>query len=719
MKNISFLLALCLLYSYALQGQSSQSKNPDEMALLNACLGNNTIKVYHLLGTEANLNESREASFRLFELLQRQTANDGGYVLIDSEAFKTEERRETIPEDLSVFMLLLRAGADITMHGIEGKDDDGVKTTDIGDNIVLYTGSDEKTKSKIVYHSKTGLNALEYAKKYKLNDFVKVFDVVSLPLLKEIKDPAAVKKLIEHGADVNERSTIEGFTPLFIACQYGNQEVISTLLENGADPNLSLNNGMTPIFAVAENGSPETAQQIMKAGAKINEAVEEFYTPFRNAIINQNTPIVKFLLNNGVEADQYLGSEKTSALYYSAQEGYTHMLEILLKAGADPNLAHEGGQTPVCIAAYFGRSESIALLVQAGAKLDDPAFENNTPLMHAFTHEHPEAFKLLLESGADPNCRLQNERTALHFVVQKRREEYLLPLIVADADPNLVMSDGNTPLSLAVRDSNLYMAGVLLEAGADIHWEGPGGENLLFINDDPLMVDFLAAKGADINGLDRRKRNALVDALEKKEQEKVYSLMKNDADMEAANNYFSIYKTDKAFIKYLKENGAKFKFRDEAYNLEEPGWVDYYLVLKLGLLNIPEYDARSWPFSMGGAIGLVPIYKFKANCSLLLNFIGSEGLYLINAHVTPTLRYCLIPSGLYIGAGGQYQYILAASGGKDRPDFVYEGPRSYIAPYVALGFEAYEGYMELGYRVRDKDQPGIFSITFGFNIADL
>lgn len=719
MKPIIILLALCLLYPLVLEGQSPQKKDPDELALLNACLENNARKVYPLLGSGADLKESKEASFWLFKLLQKQTVDDGGIVLSNFDVINAENRRAPNPQDVEIFILLLRSGADISMHGIEGKDDAGIQVIEMTEDVNLHMGGGEKTSSKIVYHSKTGLNALEYAQKNKLIYFTEAFDVVSLPLLKEIKDPSAVKKLIRNGANVNAKSLIEGFTPLFIACQYENQEIISTLLENGADPNLALGNAITPIFTVASIGHPTTARLLLNAGAKINEPLKEFHTPFRYAFGKHNTPMVEFFLKEGLQPDQFIGEKNLTALYFSAQEGFTDLVKILLEAGADPNLADEEGQTPVCIAAYMGRFEATEELVRAGAKLDDPAFETNTPLMHAYSHKHLDVFKLLLESGADPNWRLNNERTALHFAVHNRNEDYLLPLLESGADPNLVMSDGNTPLSLAVRDSNLYMSRVLLEAGADIHWRGPDGENLLFINNDLSMVDLLVAEGADINGLDNRKRDALAYALVKKEQEKAHRLIEHHASMEAANTYFSIYETDKAFIKYLKKNGAEFKFRDEAYDLEEAGWYDFYLVMKLGLMNIPDYDARSWPFSMGGAFGIVPMYKFKANCSALINFIGSGGIYLINVHMTPTLRYCISSSGLYLGAGGQYQYILDASGGKDNPEYEYTGRRSFIAPYVAIGFEAYTGYMELGYRVRDTDQPGILSITLGFNIADL
>jgi ankyrin repeat protein len=54
-----------------------------------------------------------------------------------------------------------------------------------------------------------------------------------------------VRKFIEYGADVNERSN--GMTPLMIAARYNNVEIIKMLLDNGADATLKNDRGFTAL----------------------------------------------------------------------------------------------------------------------------------------------------------------------------------------------------------------------------------------------------------------------------------------------------------------------------------------------------------------------------------------------------------------------------------------------------------------------------------------
>jgi hypothetical protein len=50
-------------------------------------------------------------------------------------------------------------------------------------------------------------------------------------------DTAAVRSLIENGANVNSRTSAEGWSALHYAVRNGNPEVVQLLLKAGADPN--------------------------------------------------------------------------------------------------------------------------------------------------------------------------------------------------------------------------------------------------------------------------------------------------------------------------------------------------------------------------------------------------------------------------------------------------------------------------------------------------
>lgn len=74
-------------------------------------------------------------------------------------------------------------------------------------------------------------------------------------------DIEVVKKFIEYGTDVNEKSN--GMSPLMIAARYNRVEIIKILLANGANLNLKDEKGFTALKH-AELSNAKEAVQILK-----------------------------------------------------------------------------------------------------------------------------------------------------------------------------------------------------------------------------------------------------------------------------------------------------------------------------------------------------------------------------------------------------------------------------------------------------------------------
>lgn len=75
-------------------------------------------------------------------------------------------------------------------------------------------------------------------------------------------DVEAVKKFIQYGADVNEKSN--GMTPLMLAARYNNVEIINLLVANGADIKVKDERGNTAI-RYAELSNAQQAIDTLKA----------------------------------------------------------------------------------------------------------------------------------------------------------------------------------------------------------------------------------------------------------------------------------------------------------------------------------------------------------------------------------------------------------------------------------------------------------------------
>lgn len=72
--------------------------------------------------------------------------------------------------------------------------------------------------------------------------------------------------LVEAGADMT--AEYNDYTPLLLACQEGNADIVCWMLQNGVDPSTNVNRwGVTPMHAAAMSGSDEVVQALLRHDA--------------------------------------------------------------------------------------------------------------------------------------------------------------------------------------------------------------------------------------------------------------------------------------------------------------------------------------------------------------------------------------------------------------------------------------------------------------------
>ncbi|RZJ66134.1 MAG: ankyrin repeat domain-containing protein [Flavobacterium sp.] len=76
-------------------------------------------------------------------------------------------------------------------------------------------------------------------------------------------DLEVVKKFVEYGADINEKSN--GMTPLMIAARYNNVQITEYLLSKGAKADEKSENGFTALRWAEASGAKEVAAVLAKA----------------------------------------------------------------------------------------------------------------------------------------------------------------------------------------------------------------------------------------------------------------------------------------------------------------------------------------------------------------------------------------------------------------------------------------------------------------------
>ncbi len=156
--------------------------------------------------------------------------------------------------------------------------------------------------------------------------------------------------------------------------------------------------------------------------------------------------------------------------------------------------------SPLMYALLRCKYNMVVLLLDLGA---DPnqLVAGKTALVHCMYEEQA---KLLIGRGADPNIGYPLSRVALLY---PHRTEIAKLLLENGAKVNPDATE--SPLFRAVFANNLPVAKLLVEHGADMHFEGKSALHLAAVNCYPPMCDFLMDKGLDPNELDVNGASAL------------------------------------------------------------------------------------------------------------------------------------------------------------------------------------------------------------------
>ncbi len=132
-----------------------------------------------------------------------------------------------------------------------------------------------------------------------------------------------------HPELVNELSD-DGFTPLGLACYFGQPEIARFLVLKGADVNMASKNGfnVAPIHSAVAASQLEITRMLIENGANVNVKQQAGVTPLHTAAQNGNLEILILLLENGAEVNVRMEGGKLPA-DLALEKGFTEIAEIL------------------------------------------------------------------------------------------------------------------------------------------------------------------------------------------------------------------------------------------------------------------------------------------------------------------------------------------------------------------------------------------------------
>ncbi|MCA9294958.1 MAG: ankyrin repeat domain-containing protein [Phycisphaerales bacterium] len=164
-----------------------------------------------------------------------------------------------------------------------------------------------------------GMSALMMALYHRRQDIVALLRPGAEPLniheAAALGDVSAILRAVEANTDAVNRMSADGFTPLHIACYFGNHDAALACLNHGADLHaVSANpSRLCPIHSAAAGGHREIIQLLLRNGADPNCVQHGGWTALHSAAGHGHVEMVRTLLDGGAHAHQASDDGKTPA----------------------------------------------------------------------------------------------------------------------------------------------------------------------------------------------------------------------------------------------------------------------------------------------------------------------------------------------------------------------------------------------------------------------
>jgi ankyrin repeat protein len=313
---------------------------------------------------------------------------------------------------------------------------------------------------------------------------------------------ATVRALLDFRAEVNVTGS-DWPSPIVYASSEANLQVLKLLLDGGADARSEDpgNPGWTALHAACKRSDPDPAfaELLVEHGADVNAVTNiSKTTPLHNAV--SSAAVVQLLLKKEAFVDPQDSDGKTPLSHACDNLNSARVVEILIKAGADPmikdktygatslhyscssdelapivihsgrcddfNVANKHGSTPLMYAACAGRSDVISCLLQTGkVKLDHTQSGGQNASIFAARFGNIEVLKLLIEHDASMILQPDKRKaTALHMACSHGHLGVVKLLLETDAS-NIEAVDcaKRTPFDYAAEGGHTDIVALMLK----------------------------------------------------------------------------------------------------------------------------------------------------------------------------------------------------------------------------------------------------------------
>jgi ankyrin repeat protein len=343
-------------------------------------------------------------------------------------------------------------------------------------------------------------------------------------------DATMVLAILQTNAAAALLTNSLGETALHLGAAAANSAVVEALLAAKAPLNAQAQGETALHYAISYQRMLRFAADLGKTNMQqlLGIALRSLENPEMRSIGDKATPLDKMTLRRAFAAHD--DPERTRA--------ELKIVELLLEADADLNIADLAGITALHCAAMRSQPEFLQMLLAKGADVSVQGRAGQTPLQCAALFGSPASVKLLLEKGAKVGKSNRFGITPILLAVLSGNPESARLLLERGAFADDLSNDGETPLHLAAWLQDPEMVALLLDRGhAAINGRaGKLGETALHCaaaRGDAAMVRLLLEHKADINATDKSGFTPLLNAAEKGHMAIAEILVQQGADLAA------------------------------------------------------------------------------------------------------------------------------------------------------------------------------------------
>ena len=361
-----------------------------------------------------------------------------------------------------------------------------------------------------------------------------------------------VTKLLAFGADINAENNL-AFTPLILAVQAGNEDVVNAILSHvsessenlskdgylmllrhcGSGANAKLLQQVSDVatetieskaawndllFKACPVGNHELVDLALQKGAIWTRKNWDDANPFLEAVVDGHHPTVKLLLEAGANPDEEdeLGRNslhlacytkpdkeyKTLFVDFMDNNKYMIVRELLLH-NAQYNSRTPSGDTPLHFAVVAGRLDIVRGLIALGSSVDMRNKRGETPLHVAVsTWIFPDIVEHLLRNKACASAQDLSGYTPLHRIRNRRQEgiRAMELLLSHGCDTSIRARNGDMAHHSTFKRGNWSVSKLLMESAGTVNEKGFKGRTVLHVavrRGQRDMEDSLVKLGAD------------------------------------------------------------------------------------------------------------------------------------------------------------------------------------------------------------------------------